>query len=93
MDIYFIAGIVGMSLILIAFLLLQKHCISQDNLSYDAMNFFGSALLVIYGIQGGAWPFVILNGIFGLYSLLDMYVDIKSQKKSLLGYWGKNRWQ
>ncbi len=91
MDIYFIAGILGMSLILIAFLLLQKHIISQDDLSYDAMNFFGSSLLVIYGIAGHAWPFVILNGIFGLYSLVDMFSDITSSKKNLLGHWKGSR--
>ena len=91
LDPYFLMGIIGMLLILIAFLLLQRHYITQDDLSYDALNFFGSALLVIYGIVGHVWPFVILNGIFGLYSLIDMISDIKSQKKSLLGNWRKHR--
>lgn len=90
-DPYLLMGILGMMLILIAFLLLQRHHISQDDFSYDALNFFGSVLLVIYGIAGHVWPFVILNGIFGLYSLVDMFSDIKSQKKTLLGSWTKRR--
>lgn len=91
LDPFFLLGMIGMVLILIAFLLLQRHCISQDDLSYDALNFFGSALLVIYGIVGHAWPFVILNGIFGLYSLIDMFSDMKSHKKTLLGHWRKRK--
>ncbi len=89
MDPFFLMGITGMLMILIAFLLLQRHHISQDDLSYDALNFLGSALLVVYGIAGRVWPFVILNGIFGLYSLIDMITDLKSHKKSLVGHWKK----
>lgn len=88
-DPYLMLGIIGMTLILVAFILLQRHYISQDSLAYDTFNFFGSAFLVIYGVAGHVWPFVILNGIFGLYSLFDIFSDIKSQKKTLLGCWRK----
>ncbi len=52
-----------MTLILVGFFLIQSHKLSQDDLSYDILNCIGSVLLIIYGIAGKAWPFVILNDV------------------------------
>ena len=75
-DPFFITGIIGMILILLAFFMVQSHRWSQDDLIYDFVNFLGSLLLVIYGISGHAWPFVILNSVWGLYSLKDVLSDM-----------------
>ncbi len=80
-DPFFAAGLLGMLLILIAFFMVQAHKWSQDGLTYDMINFLGSALLVIYGVAGKAWPFVILNGVWAMYSLKDVILDIVSPKK------------
>lgn len=74
-------GIVGMMLILIAFFQVQRHAWSQDSLKYDIVNFIGSSLLVFYAVTGGAWPFVILNGVWALYSLKDIIADITTKKR------------
>jgi arginine exporter protein ArgO len=75
-DPFFLAGIVGMLLVLIGFFGVQSHRMHQDNLSYDILNLVGSILLVIYGIAGAAWPFVVLNGVWALYSLKDVMGDL-----------------
>jgi len=75
-DLPLVIGIIGMILILVAFFQVQSHAWSQDGLAYDVVNFAGSVLLVIYGITGGAWPFVILNGVWALYSLKDIILDL-----------------
>jgi hypothetical protein len=80
-DPFFLTGIAGMLLILIAFFKVQSHRWSQDSMIYDVFNFLGSVLLVIYGIAGEAWPFVILNGIWAIYSLKDVIVDLGARKR------------
>ncbi|TSC60786.1 MAG: Uncharacterized protein Greene041662_89 [Candidatus Peregrinibacteria bacterium Greene0416_62] len=76
-DAYFLMGIAGMLCILAGFLLIQTHKVTADSMLYDVLNFVGSALLVIYGIVGKAWPFVILNGVFTAYSLYDIAKDLE----------------
>ncbi len=80
-DPFFAAGLLGMLLILIAFFMVQAHKWSQDGLTYDMINFVGSALLVIYGVAGKAWPFVILNGVWAIYSLKDVVKDMIERGK------------
>ncbi len=82
MDIWLVIGVVGMLWILFAFLLIQTHKVTADSILYDVLNFLGSALLVIYGIAGNVWPFVILNGIFALYSLYDIIKDLQGTHTS-----------
>lgn len=81
-DIFFLMGIAGMLGILAGFLLIQTHKVTADSLLYDVLNFGGSALLVIYGVAGKAWPFVILNGVFALYSLYDIVKDLQGTHTS-----------
>lgn len=80
-DFPLLLGILGMILILIGFFGVQTHTMNQDDLSYDILNFLGSALLVSYGVAGHAWPFVILNGVWALYSLKDILNDTLYKKR------------
>jgi hypothetical protein len=77
MDLWLMIGVIGMLFILTGFLLIQTHKVTADSLCYDMLNFVGSALLVMYGIAGSVWPFVILNGIFAAYSLWDILKDLQ----------------
>lgn len=79
-DPYLIIGIVGMICILAAFLLNQMNKWSSESLSYDTTNALGSLLLVIYALDGKAWPFVILNGVWLIYSLKDVVLDLQKKK-------------
>jgi hypothetical protein len=82
LNTFFGMGIAGMLLILGGFLLIQTHRVTADSLLYDVLNFVGSALLVVYGIAGGVWPFVALNGVFALYSLYDIVKDLQGRHTS-----------
>lgn len=81
-DVYFLIGIMGMLCILAGFLLIQTHKLTADSLLYDTLNFLGSGMLVMYGISGKAWPFVILNGVFAAYSLWDVLRDLHGRHTS-----------
>jgi hypothetical protein len=82
-DAAFLIGLSGMVLILAGFLLLQRHYITADSLSYDLFNALGSIMLVGYGISTRAWPFVLLNGVFGMYSFWDvLFVDVRKRREN-----------
>ncbi len=84
-DLLLALGILGMLCILWAFLMVQAHRWSQDDLFYDAVNFLGSLFLVIYAVSGRAWPFVILNSIWALYSLRDvLWLDRWPMKRRIV---------
>jgi hypothetical protein len=72
MDVWLAVGLVGMTCILGAFFMVQAHYWSQDDWVYDFVNLLGSALLVANAWAGEAWPFLILNTIWGLLSLRDL---------------------
>lgn len=72
MDIFLIIGIIGMICILYGFLMVQRHHWTQDDFIYDFLNAIGSLLLVISAVASHAWPFVVLNTIWGGYSFRDV---------------------
>lgn len=72
MDLFLLIGIVGMAGILLGFVMVQTHTWTQDDVVYDLVNGIGSILLVISAVASRAWPFVILNTIWGLYSMRDV---------------------
>jgi len=76
-----LVGVLGMILILLAFLMNQTHRWSEDFLMYDFSNFLGSLLLVTYACLIGSWPFLILNLVWMLYSLKDTVLDMKGKGK------------
>ncbi len=80
-NIPLLAGIAGMFCILVGFFLVQSHRLSPDSLRYDVLNFIGSAMLVWYAWDGSSWPFLVLNGVWALYSLKDIvFSDFKKTK-------------
>ena len=81
MDFTLFIGISGAFLILFAFIMLQTHRWKDTDLMYDVINAAGSILLLIYGILLGTYPFVVLNAVWALVSLKDVYTDILSIKK------------
>ncbi|MBM3227371.1 hypothetical protein FJZ27_00700 [Candidatus Peribacteria bacterium] len=84
MDIWLLMGIVGMALILMAFFLLETHRWSADGIAYDVCNLAGAVLLVINAFHGKAWPFLILNAVWGLVSLRDVILDCRGTHRSTI---------
>lgn len=76
-----IIGTLGAAVILIGFLLNQRKILHEDDLAYDIINAVGGCLLILYAIDGRAWPFVILNGVWTLYSLIDIVADVRANAR------------
>lgn len=67
----------GVSLILLAFLLLSIKKVSQDSVMYNLLNVIGAGTACIGAYLIAAWPFVVLEGIWALvavYSLGKIYL-------------------
>ena len=81
-DFTTILGIIGATLILVAFILEQTKVWNSEMLKYDFVNFVGSAILIYYGFLIKGYPFVILNSVWALVSLHDVVTDIIRNNKS-----------
>jgi hypothetical protein len=79
MDVTTIIGILGAGTVLIAFLLNQVNKLKNSDLAYDALNFVGSALLMLYAILLSSWPFLILNTVWAAVSLRDVVVKLSKR--------------
>lgn len=84
MDFAFWSGILGVCAILTGFLLINTHRVTADSLLYDVLNAVGSMLLIVSAVMTKAWPFVIVNGVFAVYSLKDiLFQDLRPHRKVL----------
>jgi hypothetical protein len=81
MDTTTIIGTTGAAIILIAFLMNEVNRWKNSDFIYDFMNFVGSALLIIYALLLSSIPFLILNTVWGLFSLKDVIVKLSSKNK------------
>ncbi|MBI2143499.1 hypothetical protein HYU20_04135 [Candidatus Woesearchaeota archaeon] len=80
-DYVMLAGIAGMAIILILFVLSQLKKLSQDSIAYDAANALGAFLLAYYALALKAWPFLVLNSVWGLFSLYEVIKDVLAKRK------------
>jgi lipid-A-disaccharide synthase-like uncharacterized protein len=77
-----IIGIIGMLCILIAFVVDEFYRkFNPENLGYDALNLFGSGLLIYYAIILGSWPFIILNAVWCIASAIKIIELLKRRKR------------
>ncbi|HRY36339.1 MAG TPA: hypothetical protein P5230_00450 [Candidatus Magasanikbacteria bacterium] len=72
-------GIIGAGLVLLAFLMNQMKKWKNDSLIYDLVNFLGAGVLIVYGLMIKGYPFVILNTVWALVSLRDIFIDLKKK--------------
>lgn len=70
-------GIIGAITALSAFILNQFGILKATSFRYDLLNTVGSAFLITYAILTEAYPFIILNTVWGLVSLVDVVKAIK----------------
>jgi len=74
-------GFVGVSILLLAFLLNLLKRISQDSQAYIALNFFGAGLACVASILIEYFPFIILEGVWTLVSLVSWF-RLKGSRKN-----------
>lgn len=86
-----IIGLIGMSFILVAFIFNQLHKWKDTYLRYDIFNAIGSGLLIYYSIILESLPFFILNAIWFIVSIRDVYFDIRNIEKHKVHHRYKKR--
>ncbi len=79
MSLTTIIGIIGALIILIAFTLNEIHKLDSDSIVYDSLNFIGGTLLAIYAYLLFSIPFLILNIIWALVALRDIFLGLKKR--------------
>ncbi|MFC1780164.1 hypothetical protein ACFLY9_00505 [Patescibacteria group bacterium] len=72
-----ISGIIGLVLILLAFLLLQKRKLTDDDHAYNLLNIVGGLALSIYGVYYKAWFSVILNIVWAVVAVWDLLKNFR----------------
>ena len=75
-------GFIGVSILLLAFLLNLLKKISQDSHVYILLNLIGAGLACVASILIEYIPFIILEGAWTLVSLVSWIRLIISEKKS-----------
>ena len=66
-----IAGI-GAALVLAGYVALQRKWLEAGDRAYNALNFFGAALLTVVAVADRRWGFIVLEGAWALLSLPGM---------------------
>lgn len=74
-----IIGLIGMALILFAFFMNQTHKWKAEYPIYDIVNIIGAALLITYSLLIKSWPFLILNAVWFIVSVRELFIDIKAK--------------
>lgn len=75
-----IIGVVGSALVLVAFLLNQYNKVKNNSFIYDFINFVGSVCLFVYAISTNSLPFVVVNAVWGLFSLKDCIIYLAKRR-------------
>jgi hypothetical protein len=76
-------GVLGALLILGCFVANELNAVNSHSFIYDAGNVLGSVLLIAYAYLIGSWPFLVLNLIWALVALRDLFSSEKSKRNSL----------
>jgi len=61
-----IIGIIGLSSLLMAFILSKTNLVKIDDMFYNSLNFLGASILTLYAFKQQSWIFVILEGVWGM---------------------------
>jgi hypothetical protein len=65
-------GTTGAALVLLGFIMIEIKKWDGETIWFDLANFVGSLLLFIYAFLGNVYPFMALNAIWTIFSLVDV---------------------
>jgi hypothetical protein len=77
MDFLFLISLLGASFILIPFLLMKLNYLNEKDLYFNLLNFIGALLLTISAYLLDSLAFLILNIIWAMFALKDIFKQIK----------------
>lgn len=76
-----IIGIIGTTMMLLAFILNIIDKVDDDDLSYILLNFFGGGIACYASFMIPYYPFVVLEGVWTIVSAWGIYDYIKRTLK------------
>ena len=82
MDNQTLIGIIGVGLLLFAYVMNQVGKWKSHNLSFDVTNLGAGIILVTYSIIIGSWPFIILYLVWIGISFRDIRRHVLGKDKS-----------
>jgi len=91
MELTLTIGLAGMVLILFAFIMIEFRKWHAEMLVYDAFNFAGGGLLVLYAYFIKSWPFLFLNLVWMIVAFRDVIIDLKRERKKHRAHIGHKR--
>jgi hypothetical protein len=73
-------GFTGVSILLIAYLLQLTNLLSNEGWPYLTLNALGAGVACLASVMLHYWPFIILEGIWSLISLIGLFKYISKTK-------------
>lgn len=74
-------GTIGVTILLIAYLLNLVHKIKNNSLTYLLLNFTGAATACLASVLLKYWPFIILEGCWTIVSAAGIFTYLNKAKK------------
>ena len=81
MEVSDVIGSIGVTLMLLAFYYNLKDIIDDDDISYILLNLIGSVLAFIASCMIKYYPFIILEGVWGIISFWGLLDYLKRNNK------------
>jgi formate hydrogenlyase subunit 3/multisubunit Na+/H+ antiporter MnhD subunit len=75
-------GIIGAFIILACFVANEFNKLDRHSVTYDVGNVVGSIFLIAYADLLGSWPFLILNIVWALVALRDLFINQSKRSKN-----------
>jgi hypothetical protein len=83
MTITDLTGTIGVTILLIAYLLNLVHKIKNNSLAYLLLNFAGAATACLASVLLNYWPFILLEGCWTIVSAAGLFTCLTKQKNRL----------
>ena len=78
MDVTLTFGLIGMLIILAAFVLNLLKILTQDEISYSVMNIIGSIFLAVYSYKLNAMPFLTLQFVWASFAAYKIITILRN---------------
>jgi len=75
-----ISGWIGAVMVLSAYFLVSTRRVSGDSVLFQLLNLVGSALIIVNSFHFGAFPSVVVNGVWILIAVYSLLL-IRSRKR------------
>ncbi len=80
MEYNVIIGFIGVVMMLIGFINIQRGKWEDEDIEYDISNLVGSLFLLWYAYIIKAYPFIVLNLIWSFVSFMDVVKAVRLKK-------------